>query len=208
MTGTPVSSALVAPIGAEGDAIRTALAAIDGVHSDGPLPTIFVERALLRDGMQGGYGADPPYRLVVGASAIFPAFAFVHEVGHVLDHHGLGNGTAFAADASSQLARWRTAVRSSRAHAIVNALSKSTTLPAEVTAYAAYAIRDIELWARSYQQFIALRSRDAALLQALDAHRRRPPGGKLYIPTYWDDDDFAPIAAAIEKLFRRLGWIA
>jgi hypothetical protein len=31
-------------------------------------------------------------------------------------------------------------------------------------------------------------------------------GALFYYPTQWDDDDFEPIAAAFDDLFKELGW--
>ena len=63
----------------------------------------------------------------------------------------------------------------------------------------------VEAWARSYAQSIVNRSDSPALRASLNACRGRI-AGRQYYPQQWEDDDFGPIEAAIEELFRRLGW--
>jgi hypothetical protein len=62
----------------------------------------------------------------------------------------------------------------------------------------------VELWARSYSQYIATRSGDPDLLKGIDMQR---DPGRLYKDFHWSDEDFAPIAAAIDAMFKKLGWI-
>jgi hypothetical protein len=70
--------------------------------------------------------------------------------------------------------------------------------------FVSYLLTYHETWARCYTQFVAIRSRDTALLEELATRRMASPG----LPQYWDDGDFAPIATEIERLFRRLRWLA
>jgi hypothetical protein len=67
--------------------------------------------------------------------------------------------------------------------------------------YARYLAHDAEFWARAYAQYIGTRSGNAALLAELSAMRQG-----VY-PLVWDDDDFEPIAAAIDGLLREKGWL-
>jgi len=80
------------------------------------------------------------------------------------------------------------------------------TRPIDVP-YVEYLMKYNELWARSYVQFIVLRSGSQLLRTDLDA-RRVGPQEMVYIPRFWEDEDFEPIARTIESLFRRLKWIA
>ncbi len=68
-----------------------------------------------------------------------------------------------------------------------------------------------ELWARSYTQFVAIRSGDERLRTSLNALRHKYPremtSGAVYFPVQWDDDDFETIDLAVEGVFRRMGWI-
>ena len=77
-----------------------------------------------------------------------------------------------------------------------------------------YAHSDIELWARAYAQYIAVRSGDLAMMAQLrmqqetytDAAAQKWQTPELAIPVQWQDDDFEPIAQAIDELFAALGW--
>jgi len=60
-----------------------------------------------------------------------------------------------------------------------------------------------ETWARSYSQYVTKKSGDEKLIAQLDSRRN----DKFYAHTQWDDDDFAPIEQAIDKLFTRMGWL-
>jgi hypothetical protein len=68
-----------------------------------------------------------------------------------------------------------------------------------------YTLQLDELWERSYAQYIVVRSGDAGLRAELD--ERRQLHGSPAVPYLWEDDDFGPVAAEIDRLFRRLGWI-
>jgi hypothetical protein len=61
-----------------------------------------------------------------------------------------------------------------------------------------YLTKPSEMFARAYFQWVAIRSGDQTLLKELHAHQ-----GTGYA---WQDDDFEPIADAMDKLFGRLGW--
>lgn len=70
-----------------------------------------------------------------------------------------------------------------------------------------YALRDNELWARSYAQYIAVRSGDAAMLAELRKEQAETRAAHVPIPTQWEDDDFEPIAKAMDAIFTQLGWL-
>lgn len=73
------------------------------------------------------------------------------------------------------------------------------------TRHIAYLLSREELFARSYVQFIAERSRSALLKSQLDDARQQR--GQIYYPRQWDSDDFAPISTALAMEFRDLGWM-
>src|SRR5579875_877104 len=84
-------------VGAE--PIEQALNAIDEVHRDGLLPTVPV----FRDGMpsiSGGYEHSNglPVRILVHPTAKHPALTALHELGHYIDHQGIGIRGRFASE--------------------------------------------------------------------------------------------------------------
>lgn len=72
--------------------------------------------------------------------------------------------------------------------------------------YIEYLLQNEELWARSYAQFITAKSAHPELQEQLSRLRDRPPHS-LYYWEQWDDEDFLPISAEIEAVFRQLGWM-
>jgi hypothetical protein len=204
--GTLIGPSLNLPADRLGQPLREAVALIDRIHGDGPLPTITVERVPLM-GREGYYDPRPPFGVAVGVHAKRPRLTMLHEIGHFLDHHGLGGGSTLASGALGdvRLDPWRHAAMGSQA---VQELRRRESLRAGTAdaAYIAYLLRYPELWARSYAQFVATRGGDPVLMAELDA-RREPIPGVEYLPRHWDDADFIPIAAEIESLFRGLGWM-
>jgi hypothetical protein len=89
-----------------------------------------------------------------------------------------------------------------------------------------YLLKSKEVWARAYAQYIAVRSGDAGALKELrqmqaaasygpvkpDAKFNTKTGGKdpdpgsWDYPTVWQDDEFKPIADAIDKILEEKGW--
>lgn len=70
-----------------------------------------------------------------------------------------------------------------------------------------YALRTNELWARSYAQYIAVRSGDAAMLAELRKEQAEQRAAAVPITAQWQDDDFEPIARAFDAIFTQLGWL-
>jgi hypothetical protein len=123
----------------------------------------------------------------------------VHEIGHFLERFGIpghqdGN-RPYATDPT--LAGWLAAIQASGAYARLGQLRGPGVDPAKV----AYLLHESELWARSYAQYIATRTRDKILLRQLDLYRVKQ---KVYNDAQWDDADFTPIAAAMDQLFQSI----
>lgn len=223
--GVPLGRALDIPTGLAHEDLRRAVAAIERVHGDGALPRLPMRCAQLDQQPSGVRhsrgrlsfdlaGANPRI-LVVDPRFGDRAFTAVHEIGHLLDVAGIGRGERFASSTDEQLQPWRECVAASDAFAILGDRARgamdinpiaSPMLSASIAArFAAEALLTEEVWARSYAQYIAVRSADQALLASLNRFRRRPVGG-LYFPLQWDDDDFVSISEAIDEVFRGLGW--
>lgn len=127
-----------------------------------------------------------------------------------------------SADVSNKaLEEWRQAVVNSRAVQTMQGwqdesrtrrgVEPAPGIPARIDYdHLRYLLQTHEVFARSYAQYIAVRSKDAvglkelAKLQALGK-----PGSQGIFPAYprqWEDDDFEPIAKAFDRLFDSLGW--
>lgn len=179
--------------------MEATLAAIDRVHDDGTLP----EMKLTSKPVPGALGhfRASTREIAVSPKGLWPRMTASHEAGHMLDWFALGAPGKFASELHPDLAAWRTAVANSAA---VKGLVKGTVDGMPISGRE-YFLRKHEIWARSYSQYIAQKSGDVEQLAQLGRIRAVPGIGKLI---QWDDDDFKPIAAAIDDLFKKKGWIA
>ena len=192
------------------------LEAIDSVHDVSDLPKIPV-RANNRMADAGRYRfhrvTDEALTIDVkfSASNPHPGMSLSHEVGHLIDHKGFPD--EWASDAASAegalLNEWWTALSKSKAYQECERrvtegtwrTSKGELVADGQRAYSRYLVRPVELWARSYAQYVATRSGgDLAkeLTVTLDRYNS--------YTQQWDPKDFEPIAKSIDDIFRRLGW--
>ncbi|MCA9880034.1 MAG: hypothetical protein KC442_19705, partial [Thermomicrobiales bacterium] len=205
---------------------------IDSVHTDGVLPRIPIVRLLRPDpGQRGALGF---HSMVSSAQAIRQAarlaintepsvqrtapLTFAHETGHFLDLEALGVRGVVASDTHDLImAGWQAAVdntaavqalrdRRATGSAIVTMPSGAVIASQVSVSYVDYLLLPRELWARSYAQYIAEKSGDIDMRNALDLDRFPSLTGLLY-PQQWETSDFAPVLDAIDTLFRGLGWI-
>ena len=218
----PVSDALDVESGPFDKPLRDALAAVDEVHRDGRLPTIPIRRRAVDRRMHGCFRhvlGGPPLDLSVHPAARHAAMTAVHEVGHFLDYSGLGASGGFCSVAGDLLSPWRAATRGSDAVQRLGQLWRFTAGKAQEpqaagdvvryeveNRYIEYLLQNEELWARSYAQFIAVRSAHPDLLEQLGRLRDRPER-RLYYGSQWEDDDFLPILTEIEAVFQRIDWM-
>lgn len=208
-TGPTVSKPIdVLAAGQVGRAVDEALNTIDAVHGDGALPPIPLKssRKQTPNGSYSWFGTGAPAQIEVSSLGDHPVMTTVHEVGHFLDHHGIGVAGEFASK-TAELTEWRAAVDASDAVVQLRGLRVSSPLPVNER-YRRYLLKTEELWARSYAQYVATTSGSQRMLGELARLVERPGAGGVYYPAQWDGDDFKPIAAAIDKLFARLGWRA
>jgi hypothetical protein len=199
--GRAVSSALILPRGVlpRDLQLRNLLATIDSMHGDGELPRIPVRWGVLPRGMVAQYrmtwDSTEALSLTINPNRSRWLLATVHEIGHFLDHQGVGDATSMASRTSPLLREWRQAVAGSLAYRnLVGRLEN----PAYLTAID-------ELWARSYAQWIAMRSGDTTLRTQILDSRGSDPRAPIHM-VQWDDDDFSAIGDEIARLFRRLQW--
>lgn len=216
-TGLPISSGLIIPEARWADPVRHALDVIDSIHGDGELIPVPVKQT--RSSTAHGFytwdeGTGNPLEFLVNVATSTPAFTTVHEVAHLLDQQVLGNGGTFGTHlgrASLVLER----MAASSAVRDLAALRKRRQALIEVRPGRRHQIRvnrklveDLvlphEQFARGYAQYIAVRSGDETLLRQLSV--RRSGLERAVYHAQWEDDDFAPIAAAFEGLLKELKW--
>lgn len=193
-------------------AITTALGAIETVHAVPiGLPRIPIHE-IGGERIVGGYrsmGDGTAVDVLISRDADDPGFTLAHELGHYLDHQALGAISGEFASASDELADLLESIDASDACEELRGLEERAPIAfpggAGVVVILdrddfSYLLEPEELFARSYAQYIAVRSGDAALLEDLLA------GQRIVYPEQWEDRDFEAVGAAFDQLMEGLGW--
>jgi SPP1 gp7 family putative phage head morphogenesis protein len=177
------------------------IAAIDSVHHDGSMPTFKTIDGGASGGANGHF--DPGNReIVVDPGRNTPKVTLAHEIGHAIDFT-FGNQTSMASGADPDFKAWRKTIRQSQKHSDLTAFSRLLT-PASKRKFTTYVQSWEEYWARSYSQYIAVKTQDPQMLQEIEF--RRSSAGLPY-HDQWDDADFVAIAQAIDGVLKIRGWI-
>ena len=163
---------------------RKTLAAIDAVHTDGNLPQLRFDEATIIGEAQARYYYDQRV-IELDPAKSAPHLAFVHEIGHAIDY-ALGLGSFASATNNPALQRWRNAVYGSQGYIRILEYADSITSLAAAE-YINYAMRNSELWARSYAQYIASRSEDPTL--SVSQLRNRQDYEPDEVQLQWQDED-------------------
>lgn len=207
--------------------IDNALKSINKVHGQDGLPRIPLEIDThgwtgSANGMYRSQGDRPFDILLSDVRLQHPELTTVHEIGHFIDHMGVGTPGLHSSSAG-ELVKWNTAVRNSRAYKRLEEIRGMERVhytdpifgqPASLKVdpkLMDYVMSDNELFARSYAQFVAQRSGNKTLLKQVEAQRGiRPDAATVrddILPMQWEEDDFGEIDAAFVELFRGLGWM-
>jgi hypothetical protein len=72
--------------------------------------------------------------------------------------------------------------------------------------YVNYLLRTREIFFRTYAQFIAEASQDAAMLAEIES-LRKVQSGTVHYPVQWSKSEFAGIRDEIERIIINLGWM-
>jgi hypothetical protein len=206
--GIPVSKSLLLAPGMRERELRQALAAIDRIHGDGLLVQITVQPDSTIAEQATYDRIEPhgvPYRIAIRPRVNHPGLLLVHEIGHFLDHQGIGVPGEFASLGGPELANWRELIVASRAISELNEFRQHLANP-ESRQFLDYLLGYDELWARSYEQYVASRSHDSELFHQL-SEARHPPFWPSRVPRLWNEQEFDPIGQAIDALFRSLQWM-
>lgn len=197
----PVSNAI--HVLGEKKAVHSALAQIDKVHDDGRLPLLPVVRSQSNEynGAFIHYRGGKPKQIAISRNGDHKEFTAVHELGHFIDHSGIGRAGTFASENQPELMQgWVESVVNTRAiRSIVKLRSKAKTH--EAISYYDYLLQPREIWARSYAQYIAKKSGDPILMDQLQTLKELP------YPMQWSDDDFDGVSGEIDTLFKELKWL-
>lgn len=172
-------------------------AAIESVHRTDGLHGVAVRP--LTGGSANVRGSYNPanHEIRVRLSGPHPELTLAHEIGHMLDHLQLDGPGLTSSAAGQQLEAWRAAVELTGA---VDGLRDQYAAATSQTAknFFKYLLSPVELFARSYAQYIALRSGDELLATQLALALETPY-------RQWEADDFEAVAQAFDDLFSDLG---
>jgi SPP1 gp7 family putative phage head morphogenesis protein len=217
--GTPVGDALRLPAKGKLAAVgRRVVDLIARIHGDGNLPKIPVSQNASRR-QYGSYqyyaGSTNPGQIKISQHGNHPEMTLAHEIGHFLDNRGVGSplnmethiGGLFEevlkAAAESRAIKSLRGQLEQRYFEVFSSAGETKKYPTN-RKYIRYLLQKDETWARAYAQWVALRSGDSTMLEQLRKLRQNEhPAGAA---SQWADDDFEPIAKAIDDLMEKLGW--
>lgn len=209
MSNQRLGNLLQVPPGDMEPLVRRVLDRIDAIHDVSGLPQMPI--VYTNDPLRfGGYmpeRAEYQRQFALSRSGPYPELTLTHEIGHLLDH-ALGDFLVYlSSEPASMFSEVRQAMENSRAISSLRAsIQFSPGLLQTHRFQILYWLAPQEQWARAYAQFIAVRSQDSVLLQNIEKARLLD-GPDVFHNVQWDEDDFAPIALAIEAMFRKSGWI-
>lgn len=215
----PVSQAFDAIDLTEHDFLYNALSLVEGVHLCGYLPRVMV-RVMPADA-ETEYRPSIPPHIFVDTAAKNKLSTMIHGIGHVLDQFGFGTGEYNRFESSKLrgtnyngvLQEWWKAVHATNTVAMLvlardNPVMLRSVIDEKIEIIPdkddlAYLVSAEELWARSYLQYITVKTQDAALL----AHLHATLSDRTFcMLEQWPAHEFSLIEAQIDALFARLGW--
>jgi len=185
--------------------VSAVMRAIDSVHRAPELPNIRITTTV---GESPGEFDPDAMTIKLDAGDRQPNVTLVHEIGHILDLYAFGPNLPDYASRSGLmlLADWDNAVRESRTYrSLRQLLEREERL--EIVAYIRYLVDPVELWARSYAQFIARRSGRFSpnVAREMDGIiNQQSRRGSL--PEQWPWDDFQPVDTALQQLLESESW--
>jgi len=193
--------------------VEHALGAIDKLHA---VPHTLAGIPVDTDAGGGNQGQfvysamGAPQKIGIIAGAHHPAETFTHEFAHYIEGFAIPGGNSGQRHWDGQLANpildeWKAAIEKSQSFANLDAMAERAKGDKGFERTMEYLLRWDELWARSYSQWVATRSRDPKLIAGIDYYRTMP--GNLTKNTMWQDNDFEPIAQAIDSIFHKLRWL-
>ncbi len=191
--GTPVARAFSKISPKYADPTYHVLNAINQVHGDGTLPKLPLKASRSKK-WNGVYDPKRGGNIRI-AGGPHVELTIAHEIGHFLDHRGLPGSSMWSNNSESPLIQ---ALKNSP-----QAIKLKEILPLKSQAYY---LDNAELFARAYAQYIAFKSKDPKLLLQVK-NIQLNSGIKWFSLTQWAMEDFLPIQAEFDKLFRSMGWL-
>lgn len=188
------------------EASKIALAEIDKLHSAGNLPKLAIVNSRSQS-FQGQYSyrlTGTPVGIKVSTASVNPELTLAHEIGHFIDNQAFTPGK-YGSVSNPLFKKWQEAVDNSNATKVLQDELKGSTSRIK-SQRVRYYLDTVEQWARAYSQWVAVRSQNEVMLQQVRAIVGRE-NNLVYAASQWSDEDFVPIANAIDDIFKQLGWL-
>lgn len=203
------------------DQVLNAVTQIDSIHRNHPLPALPIRRLpvyfpTLPSGVAGRliytkYGLLTCFVEIDGSNSR-AGLTTAHEMGHLLDMVRLGNRESLCGT-DERFERWRAAILGTEESERLDALAydESVRIPeayrsvAELDRFrthARYLLLWKELWARSYAQYVVVKSADSVLRGQLLRELRSDKWALYY--HQWTEESFGPVFHTMDDLFE--GW--
>jgi len=189
----------------------TVLGVIDAIHGDGDLPEIPLGwskstkwNGAMKFSVNKLSGEMTATSISVSTISPHPHMTVAHEIGHFLDQQGIGSRRFASVDPKFSLLfkAFNDAIAGSDSFQVIQKLT-TLNLSQKTKEHLAYIQQPEELFARAYAQWVATKSKNKTFAKELDDSL--PKSGT--IPHQWSHDDFRPIAASLDSMFRELGWL-
>lgn len=187
-----------------------ALNKIDSVHGDGDLPVIPIKWSQAKS----YYGKFKREVRVGGDSWMYLSqsaidegraeFTSLHEFGHLIDYHSIGQKWRMESRSNSGLFDdFLKAARDTKAIKNIDLIRNSKSyfnngieyrVTTKTIEYLDYLQDRAEIWARAYSQYIAMRSGSKPLMDIVKKEAEH------HFTSQWTDEDFKQLAKEIEKI--------
>lgn len=145
-----------------------------------------------------------PSKIEISSLSPVPELTSIHEIGHQIDLEVIGTRGKYSSK-NGELTGWEKAVKQSilyskimqyKSGEIKNIIEDGKPIKVNVDYVIVYG-RTVELFARSFAQYIAIKSNDIILLDQIKQTKTFGYGDILQ----WSDEDFKPIYSELEKIF-------
>lgn len=189
------------------NASKITLAEIDKIHSIENLPVIPIKDSVSVK-FQGQYSfyanRNRPIDIKLSKVSVNPEMTLAHEIGHFIDNQVIPKTSgSYSSVGSTIMEEWRLAITNSSATMNLKSMVGNRAFDQKKIRYY---LSTEEQWARSYAQWVGQKSGNATMMnqtKAITEHEKN----EMYRSSQWVDDDFVPIGAAIDGIFKKLGWL-
>jgi hypothetical protein len=196
--------------------IDAGIQAIDQVVGDGVLHKIDVRFGLLED--EGGHfwhSGTGTSEILIDQNTKIPAMTIAHEIAHRLDVDVLGHKKTYGSERINYLTKtvqimsvWHLAIYRSNAYRSLKVAQTKRKKDQQYQQDLSVLLRPRELFARSFAQYIAIRSQNPQMLSELmillDSNNFLP---NEFLQYQWEANDFEAIAKSFDQMLYNLGWV-